>query len=87
MSALKHRDDSAPVTIGSFDSWPQLHGAWYADPFGEGDLRWWDGTSWTGDVKAGDDVVSDGADDVTLGGAGQRRPARFHAAFLAALGL
>ena len=26
--------------------------AWYPDPAGVADLRWWDGTRWTGEVKA-----------------------------------
>ena len=69
---------SEPITIGSFDPWPELHGAWYDDPFGEADLRWWDGTQWTSDVKA--------ADAVAVAGAGGDRVRRSRApALLAAL--
>ncbi|MGZ4437660.1 MAG: DUF2510 domain-containing protein [Nocardioidaceae bacterium] len=32
---------------------PQPHPGWYADPLGDHDVRWWDGSAWTDTVRTG----------------------------------
>ncbi len=39
------------TSVASEESAAQRRGAWYADPYGEGELRWWDGKRWTTQVK------------------------------------
>jgi hypothetical protein len=77
MSVLADRTGPEAISIGSFDAWPELHGAWYDDPFEKADLRWWDGTRWTENVKA--------AGDAAPSRVGWQRALRIQATLLAAL--
>ncbi len=41
-----------PASLSCDERKVARRGDWYADPFDEADLRWWDGHRWTGRVKA-----------------------------------
>lgn len=41
-----------PASLSCDERTVARRGDWYADPFDEADLRWWDGHRWTGRVKA-----------------------------------
>ena len=44
---------------GSSEATAARPGAWYADPYGQSELRWWDGTGWTRHVHGPETIASE----------------------------
>jgi hypothetical protein len=48
--AMPRRAQKSPATGSASVSAPPASAAWYPDPYGVAQLRWWDGTTWTSHV-------------------------------------